>query len=151
MLIIFLWHQSVIYVTNKGLGYLFVIGLAIFSSVFPEARISIMFLPIIIIPTIEYIDTLMLRKWVAPIYAVLSILLSHIWFPINVDGIENAFQDESFMGLSNFPAQRFFMCSGIWQSDDMYVVFMLITIVFGSVFYVGCKRKWFIELDNAGL
>ena len=113
--------------------------------------LSFMFLPIIIIPTIEYNDTLMLRKWVAPIYAVLSILLSHIWFPINVDGIENAFQDESFMGLSNFPAQRFFMCSGIWQSDDMYVVFMLITIVFGSVFYVGCKRKWFIELDNAGL
>ena len=145
LVVLLLWQQSAKYIVKEGLGYFFVIALSIFFAVRPEARVSIMFVPFVVIPVMEYIDTLDLQKWVAPVYMVASIILSHVWFPINVEGIEAAFEEETYANLSTFPAQRFFMCSGHWQSHEMYAIFMFITIIVGAILYIGIRYKWFIK------
>ena len=145
LVVLLLWKQSTNYIIEKGVGYFFVIALSIFFAVRPEARVSIMFVPLMVLPVMEYIDTFDLKKWVAPVYMVASIILSHVWFPINVEGMEDAFEEETFANLSSFPAQRWFMCSGHWQSHEMYALFMTITIIVGGVLYIGVRRKWFIE------
>jgi hypothetical protein len=145
LIILFLWSKSVHFITEKGLGYFFVIALAIFFSLRPEARVSIMFLPFVALPILEYIDTQELKKWVMPVYALVTLFLSHVWFPINVEGMETAFEEETFSNLSSFPAERYFMCTGHWQSHEMYAVFMIITVLCGAILYVGLRKKWFIE------
>ena len=104
-----------------------------------------MFIPFMVLPTMEYIDTLVLKKWVPFVYVVTSIVLSHVWFPINVEGMGVALLEESYANLSKFPAQRLFMCSGVWQNDQMYVVFMSITCLIGVILFLGMKNKWFIN------
>ena len=145
LIVLLLWNQSAKYIAEKGMGYFFVIALAIFFSLRPEARVSIMFVPFMVLPVMEYIDTKNLKRWVAPVYIITSIFMSHVWFPINVEGMEAAFEEETFANLSSFPSQRFFMCSGHWQSHEMYAVWMVITIIIGGVLYMGIRRKWFVE------
>ena len=145
LLIIILWSKSVNYIVKKGIGYLCVILLAIFFFIFPEARVSIMFIPFMVLPTMEYIDTLVLKKWVPFVYVVTSIVLSHVWFPINIEGMGLALLEDSYANLSKFPAQRFFMFSGIWQNDQMYIIFMTITCLIGTILFMGIKNKWFVN------
>lgn len=145
LLVILLWNNSAKYITQKGLGYFFVIALAIFFSIRPEARVSIMFVPFMVLPVMEYIDTLELKNWVATVYALGSLILSHVWFPINVDGMEEVMSIETYENFSQFPAQRLFMCTGHWQSHEMYAVFMAITLICGIFIYVGMRKKWFID------
>lgn len=145
ILIILLWRESVKYIVKKGMGYFCVIILSIFFFIFPEARVSIMFIPFMVLPIIEYIDSLKLKKWVPYLYVIACLILSHVWFPINADGMESALFEDSYASLSKFPAQRIFMCSGIWQNDQMYMIFMAITCFIGIILFMGIKNKWFIN------
>lgn len=144
LLVLVLWQKSVLYITNKGLGYFFVITLAIFFSLRPEARVSIMFLPFMILPAMEYIDTIELKQWVAPVYMIASIFLSHVWLPLNTGLTEEMLGNGTYVELSQFPAQRASMCSGHWQNHEMYAMWMAITLIVGIVLYVGLRKKWFV-------
>lgn len=145
ILIILLWRESAKYIVKKGIGYFSVIILSIFFFIFPEARVSIMFIPFMVLPIMEYIDSLRLKKWVPYLYVIVCLILSHVWFPINIVGMELALLEDSYANLSEFPAQRIFMCSGIWQNDQMYVIFMTITCLTGIILFIGIKNKWFIN------
>ena len=145
LIVLLLWNKTAKYIAVKGLGFFFVIALAIFFSLRPEARVSIMFVPFMVLPCMEYIDTRNLKSWVVPVYIVVSLFLSHVWFPINIEGMEAAFGEETFANLSSFPAQRYFMCTGHWQSHEMYALWMFVTIIIGGILYVGMRKKWFIN------
>ncbi len=148
LLVILLWQQSAKYVVKNGIGYFFVVALSVFFSLRPEARVSIMFIPFMTLPVMEYIDSLDLEGWTAPIYALSAIVLSHVWFPINVEGMEAALAWENSDNYIEFPAQRYFMCTGHWQSHEMYAVWMAITIIVGGILYIGFRRKWFVAQND---
>lgn len=144
LIVLLLWNQSAKYIAEKGMGYFFVIALAIFFSLRPEARVSIMFVPFMGLPVMEYIDTKELKHWVAPAYMVASIFLSHVWFPLNTGVTEEILGKGTYVELSQFPAQRASMCSGHWQNHEMYAVWMVFTLIIGIVLYMGKKKKWYV-------
>jgi len=148
LLTILLWQKSAQNVANKGMGYFFVIALSVFFSIRPEARVSIMYLPFIALPIMEYIDTYELKRWVPRIYMLLCIILSHCWLPINTDGMEFALSWENFEHYNSFPAQRYFMFTGHWQSHEMYYICMAITVIVGIILYIGIRKKWFIIRED---
>jgi hypothetical protein len=110
-----------------------------------EARISFMFLPFFIIPAMEYIDSISWRYWVPVTYMAICIVLSHCWFPINVDGMDCYLSWENLNHYGEFPAQRYFMFTGRWQNREMYILFSIVTFLVASVLYLGKRNKWFIE------
>ncbi len=145
LIILFCWPKICFFISNKGLGYFFIIALGIFFSLDSEARISFMFLPFFIIPAMEYIDSISWRYWVPVTYMAICIVLSHCWFPINVDGMDCYLSWENLNHYGEFPAQRYFMFTGRWQNREIYILFIIVTFLVASVLYLGKRNKWFIE------
>jgi hypothetical protein len=69
----------------------------------------------------------------ALIVMVLNLLISRFWYRINTEEIVEAFSRPGLDYLE-FPAQRYFMNFGPWQSHEMYYLFMALLLV--SLFFL---------------
>ena len=56
---------------------------------------------------------------------VLQLLLSHFYVPINVAGIEDAFENNDYYGV----AQLYYMNFGPWMSFEFYIIWAFIVII----------------------
>ena len=130
---------------KQGVGFLFVVALWVLFSIRPEARVSIMYFIFPLIALIQSIDDRNIRPVVVWSAVIFSLILSRFWFKINVPGMAEYFKYENYTHYTDFPAQRYFMTSGHWQSHSMYYVCILLTIIVIAVLYMGIRNKWFIN------
>lgn len=148
LLIIMLWNKTSDIILSYGAGYLFVVAIGMFLSLTSESRVNIMYLPFLIVPVINYINLLNLRTWVPLIYAMFSLALSRFWFRLNVAGMDYFLSWDNYENYVKFPAQRYFMSTGRWQSHEMYYYIMPFMILCMIFLYVGCRKKIFVSDAN---
>ena len=139
VLTIMCWKEIVSHVKDYGVGYFFVIALFLIMIMDIETRKLSAFIPFLLIPLIKCILSRNLKKWVVVTFPMLCLLTSLFWFEINTPDILYAF-DQSPYSYVYFPAQRYFMFFGPWQSHSVYLVTIIIEILLGSLIYVLYKR-----------
>ena len=119
---------------NETVGMLFVVLLGLAFLVDIETRKHISFFPFLLVMVMNCVDNLRLRRWVAPAFAVMSLMMSAWWLKINVAGMQEAMGSYSIEQYLCFPAQRFFMFLGPWQSHSVYlVVFIMLCVALLAV------------------
>ena len=144
LLVLLLWQDTAKVIMQQGLGFLFVVAMWGLFSIRPEARVSIMFYVFPLMGLLMYLNTKQIRPYVATVCAGCMLAISRFWYHINVPGIEKAFEWENYEHYVDFPAQRYFMSQGHWQSHALYAVWIAITIIVGVVLYIGMRKKWFV-------
>ena len=145
LLVLFFWKDIAKILLQQGIGYLFVVAIWALFSIRPEARVSIMYVVFPIMALLMYLDAKNIRPYAVAGATIFSLVLSRFWFPFNAPGMEQAMDIENIEHFTDFPAQRYFMSSGHWQSHDMYYLFMAITIIVGVIIYAGIKNEWFVR------
>ena len=150
ILILIFWKDLAKIIMNQGLGYLFVVALWVLFSIRPEARVSILYWIFPVMALLMYIDTKNIRKSATGYAVISSLIFSHFWFPFNVPNMEKYLAWENYANYTKFPAQRYFLNHGHWQSHEMYYVLTILTIIIGIVVYYGIKQKWFVRNVNQG-
>ncbi|GHU52912.1 hypothetical protein FACS189496_3730 [Bacilli bacterium] len=126
LIVIFLciyWNDAIKRYANYGYSFFIVIILGLIMSLNTESRHLLSFVPFLILPFIEVINKRFNVKF-SIIFSIASLALSRFWFKINVEGIEEAFEDWTIGSYESFPAQRYFMAQGPWMSYSMYVLFL---------------------------
>ena len=145
LLTLFFWKDIAKIVMQQGVGYLLIVGLWILFSIRPEARVSIMYWMFPLMALLMYIDTKDIRPYVVPVATVFMLIQSRFWFHINVPNMDKYLSWDNYWHYTEFPAQRYFMSQGHWQSHDMYYVLTALTLVVGIALYIGTQRKWFTK------
>lgn len=145
LLILLTWKNSTKFSLSYGVGYMFVLAAGVFFSLRPESRVSVMFLPFLLFPTINYIDTVSLKNGAIWGYVILCLVVSRFWFKINVPGMEQYLTWDNYENYTKFPAQRYFMSTGHWQSHEMYLVFMSVMLVLLFILIWGVRKGWYIN------
>lgn len=144
LLVLLLWKDIAKIIMQQGLGYLFVVALWVLFSIRPEARVCILFYVFAIIALLMHLDSKNIRMSATYITTIFMLIHSRFWYRINVPGIAKAFEWENHEQYVDFPAQRYFMSMGHWQSHEMYAVWMVVTAIIGVLLYAGIRKKWFI-------
>ena len=147
ILVLIHWRQVAQVIMQQGLGYLFAVAMWVLFSIRPEARVSIMYYIFPLMALLMYLDTKEIRPYAVGICAGSMMALSRFWYHINVPNMEKYLAWDMSDEYISFPAQRFFMSQGHWQSHEMYAVWMTITIIVGVVLYAGIRKKWFVNND----
>ncbi len=68
------------------------------------------------------------------VFALISLVLSRIWFHIGEVGIDTS-------ELQEFPAQRYFMATGTWTSSEMYAVQLGAVALIGLMLWLVARRR----------
>lgn len=137
LLCIFFWKSIVREMENNGYGYLTVMAALVIFLLDSESRHSITFLPLLLLPLGTVLDTLPIKPWFAYAVAVGSLLLSRFYYTINVEGIQQAFESMDMSVYKTFPAQRYFMNLGPWQSGATYLIASAIALLtFAGVYFL---------------
>ena len=145
LLVLLLWRDTAKVIMQQGLGYLFIVAMWVLFSIRPEARVGMMYWVFALMALLMYLDTKNIRVSSIVMTIVFMLIHSRFWYPMNVPGIEKAFEWENYEHYVDFPAQRYFMSTGHWQSHEMFAIWMAVTIIVGCILYIGIRRKWFIE------
>lgn len=144
LLVILLWRRVANVVTQQGLGFLFVVALWVLFSIGPEARVSIMYWVFPLMALLMYLDTINIRSFAFCVLIIVQLILSRFWYTINVSDMEKYLSWDNYENYQEYPAQRYFMSQGPWQSYQMYYIFMALTIISGIILYIGIKKNWFV-------
>lgn len=144
LLVLLLWKDIVRIIMRLGLGYVLVVMLWALFSVRTEARVAVFFWVFPLMALLMCLDTKPLRPWAVIAAVVFSLFQARWWFPINVADMEKYLSWDNYWHYMEFPAQRYFLNFGHWQSHEMYCVFIALTVAVGLVLYVGIKKKWFV-------
>lgn len=139
LLVMLSWFHIFEFVKKEfGVGYFLVVILFLIMVMDIETRKLVAFYPVLLVPLINFIQSITLKKQVVFVIPFVCLLTSFFWFNINTPDIKNAFeQPQTYV---NFPAQRYFMFFGPWQSHSVYLVTIIIEILLGSLIYVLYKR-----------
>lgn len=127
LIVIFLclyWKESVEKYAKYGYSFCIVIAIAFIMSFDVESRHLTALFPFMVFPLLEILNEKFNMRY-AIVFLLISLVISRFYFPINVDGIAEAFANlyENHTSYENFPAQRYFMSFGPWMSYKMYAVF----------------------------
>lgn len=141
LLVLLLWSDVAKVVMQQGLGFLFAVAMWTLFSIRPEARVSIMFYVFPLMALLMYIDTKEIPSYLAGICAGAMLVLSRFWYRINVPNMDKYLSWDNYWHYTDFPAQRYFMSQGHWQSHEMYAVWMVVTIVVVVILYMGIYKK----------
>ena len=145
LLILLLWRRIVeIVCNNYGIGYLFVLMLALFFLIEIETRKLISFYPIMLIPLMDCLQRQKLKPSVVYSIPILCLFCSFCWLPINTPDIGLAF-DKPVPTYLEFPAQRYFMFFGPWQSHQVYLIVSLIEIITGIIIVLLWKKGYLVN------
>lgn len=145
MVFIIVFWKSICYeVTNSyGIGYFFVLLLALLFLADIETRKLTTFYPIMLVPLMDIINKLDIKRWAVGLLVAVQSVLSFFWFNINVQGIQEAFEVCTTEEYMKFPAQRYYMFQGPWQSHEVY--FAAITVELLLIVCLLCGRKSFVR------
>jgi hypothetical protein len=124
---------------SLGPGATLAMALFVVSLLGAEPRKLIVFYPLLVLVAVSGMRDLASRRWLLPGFAAVSLLLSRIWLPIGKFGIQS---------LQSFPAQRYFMSSGIWTSNGMYLAQLAAVAVLAAAFAL-LLRGGFAPAENA--
>lgn len=139
LLVLFCWQDIVSYVReNFGIGYYLLLILALIFIMDIETRKLESFYPLFLIPLIQCLRKKDIKWNVAFMIPIICLILSFFWFHINVPGIEDAF-NEHYSNYWKFPAQRYYMFHGPWQSHLVY--FITITAEIAIIFAIWLLYK----------
>ena len=127
-------------VSTLGMGYATVFFLMLLLALNTESRMSINYLPFLLVPFLKGIKRYDLVQ--KDIYIILAgnLLLSKFWYSINVPGILEAFESPDTATYMQFPAQRYFQHFGPWQNPYMYLLYGLLFCLALLLVYHGKKR-----------
>lgn len=110
------WPRICRRLQSLGPGAILVAALFIASAPLTESRKSLAFYPFIVLFVVLACEEITAHRWSVPVFALISVAASRIWLPIGEFGVTTS------PALRDFPAQRYFMSSGIWTSFEMYLV-----------------------------
>jgi hypothetical protein len=109
------WPRVCRQIHSLGSGATLVAVYFIPLALLTESRKSIALYPFAVLFTVLACQRLLERRWFLPAFAGVSIVASLVWLRIGEFGLVDA------AGLRHFPAQKYFMSSGLWTSSDMYL------------------------------
>jgi hypothetical protein len=123
LLVIFLWPQVCAVAKEHGAGLVFCVALFAALSIGSESRQFINAWPLFAVLVCEVLRRKMRNDSWFFVYGMilLAATLSRFWLSINVGPWTGDFQ--------HFPEQMLFMYSGPWMSDQMYEVFVAVTLI----------------------
>ncbi len=131
---LFLWKKICNEVAiHFGFSYYLILLLAFFFLADIETRKLTAFYPVILLPLANVINRMKLRHSVVLAVVIIQLIVSFFWFHINVPGINEAFETMSFDVYMEFPAQRYYMFQGPWQSHEVYYFVLLGEIIVMSI------------------
>ena len=123
------WREICQEAHRHGIAVLAVLALALLFLADIGTRKLTAFYPFMLILLMNVINRRSLPKWMPAVVIVLQLALSCFWLQINAEGIEEAFQTFSIEEYMRFPAQRYFMFHGPWQSFQTYLIYLSIELV----------------------
>lgn len=128
LLILLLWEKIVIYSCETyGIPYLFVLMMALLFSIGSETRGLIQFYPFLLVPLIACLNKIEINKVVLWSIPFICLVTSFFWLHINIVGIQEAFE-RPIPTYIEFPAQRYYMFFGPWQSHYVYCIVSCVEI-----------------------
>ena len=99
-----------------GIGATLVAVFFVASCLLTESRKLIVLYPFMVFFVVIACERIAERRWFLPIFLAGSLVASRVWLPIG------EFPLKTSETLTHFPAQKFFLSSGIWTSFDLYLV-----------------------------
>ena len=130
------WREICQEAHRNGVAVLAVLALALLFLADIGTRKLTAFYPFMLILLMNVINRRSLPKWMPIVVIVLQLALSCFWLQINVEGIEEAFLTYSIAEYMQFPAQRYFMFHGPWQSHQIYLIYLTIELVLLSALFL---------------
>lgn len=123
LLLLCLWPMWLRRVAGQeSMGYLLTAVFFIFFLVDIETRKHVMFFPFLLVPLMDEVDRLQLRRWVSGVFVALSLLMAAWWYPWNQAGMAEALNTYELRCYLQFPAQWYFMFQGPWQGHLAYAI-----------------------------
>lgn len=135
LLCIFFWKGIVHEIEDAGYGYFVVMAALLLFSLDSESRHSITFLPLLLVPLTHILESIRITPYFASVLTFFSLLFSRFYYTINVEGIQQAFETMEMSVYKTFPAQRYFMNFGPWQSNTTYLIASAIALLSFAVLY----------------
>ncbi len=131
-------------IVRYGLPFYALLLMTLFFVADIETRKLTAFFPFLLVLLMGVIDEKKLRRWVAWAFVAVQIAVSFCWWPINVSGIAEAFQTYEVDVYMQFPAQRYFMFQGPWQSHEVYLCCLGVELLLmGVIVLFHRKRIWY--------
>jgi hypothetical protein len=128
------WKRLAEQIHKYGYGLLFFFCGFLLLFLDSESRHIILFYPFLCAFTLKSLDRAEPNKYFMIAFALLSVIFSKVWFPINPIPEEPG-------NLWEFPMQKYFMNIGPWMSNRPYVIQGLGTLFsFVVLFYLGKMR-----------
>lgn len=140
LLILFLWSDIRREVYGYGIGYFAVMLLGMLFLMDIETRKLVMLYPFFLVPLMACIDRMRLRAWVPAACVVVCLLLSCCWYTINIPTLGAALAADDMEVFLQYPAQRYFIFQGPWQSRGSYFLVGTVELLTAAAF-VWCHRR----------
>jgi hypothetical protein len=126
-LLILFWKDFLKWISSLGYAFSIVMGILFIFSFTTESRTFINLIPFLLYALLISMNKHNPTLSFALIVMFLNLLISRFWYRINTEDIVEAFSKPGLDYLQ-FPAQRYFMNFGPWQSHEMYYLFMALLI-----------------------
>lgn len=131
LLLIIFWRKVVSLIHSHGLGLVLFSVIALLMFVGPESREFINLWPFFAFLACSVIQEQYLTPSSIVKVLILALVTSRFWLSVNIA----PWDASALSNLMKFPAQLFFMNSGPWMSNRMYLVFLMYIIVFSIAIY----------------
>ena len=131
-------------IVRYGLPFYVLLLMTLFFVADIETRKLTAFFPFLLVLLMGVIDEKRFCRWVPCAFVAVQLMVSFCWWPINVDGIAEAFQTYEVDVYMEFPAQRYFMFQGPWQSHEVYLCCLAVELLLmGVIVLFHRKRIWY--------
>lgn len=146
LFVLFFWRDINKFVCrNFGIGYFLLMLFSLIMILDVETRKLTSFYPLMLVPLICCLNGENIRKYIVFAVPIICLITSFFWFEINTPEIGNSFL-KPVATFAEFPAQRYFMFHGPWQSHSVYwVVITIEAFMFFSFRYL--YKKGYV-IDN---
>lgn len=142
------WRDICLYANKLGTGYFILMIMALFFLPDIETRKTICFFVFIIIPLMNGINNRNeTRKGFVCIIVALQLAISFFWLNINTVGTEESFYTYSVDTYMQWPAQRYYMFQGPWQSHQVYRYTLLAEAILTLSLWLYTNNKRIIAKD----
>jgi hypothetical protein len=139
LLVVIFWRRFCQETGRYGIGFRLFVILNLLLSIGPQSRYQIPALGVFVAILIMVLDREWLPRWSFPLWLLLSVFYSKVWYTFNTSPMN---PDGTMARFHTFPLQHFFMNSGPWMSHAMFivqgsVVFLTIIVLYWSVAWQG--------------
>ena len=129
------WKEICKLTKQFGLGYYLLTLLALLFLSDIETRKVICFYLLLQIPLLCLLDKVKISKSMVLIVLLIQLVGSFFWMPVNVAGISQSFESYQVGVYMQWPAQRYYMFQGPWQSHEVYGIALLVELVLVFLLY----------------